>query len=118
MRRSHVLLVAILCALSLSARGQSVVIFRNCDHDWSIHYGTNQYGLVQETRAWENGIPSPVITTIWLGSRSYSVNHTIWPVAGVIVIPFVCLCWLLPYAFGSIFRPDKKPPPPNPSPPP
>src|SRR5690242_3360935 len=75
MRRGSAILVAILCALSLSARSQTVVTLFKCDHDWSIHYGTNRYGLVQESWSGVPGAFRPsTITTIWLGSRSFSVN--------------------------------------------
>ena len=119
MRRSHALLVAILCALSLPARGQALVFIVRCDHDWSIHYGTNRYGLDQESSIYYSDPPlSNTSTRIWFGSRQFSVNHTIWVVTAVIALPFICLGWLCYYGFGSVFRADKKPPPPNPSPPP
>lgn len=114
MRRSHAILVAMVCALSLSARGQAYV-YAIVDHDWAIHYRTEQYGLIQTHFFPGDSTP---YTKICFGSRQFTVRHTVWPVAGVIVIPLVCFAWLLTYGLGSLFKPDKKPPPPNPSPPP
>ncbi len=114
MRRSSAILIAILCALSSPARGQALVVW-TVDHDWTIHYRTQQYGLVQTSLY---GDASKAPTTICFGSSRFTVNHTIWPVAGAIIIPIVCLGWLLFHGLGSIYKPDKKPPPPNPSPPP
>lgn len=119
MRHGQLLLAAILWAISVPARGQHTVFIENCDHDWSIQHGANRYGLVQESDIFpDEPSSSHSWTTIYFGSRYRVVHHTIWPVAGAVVIPLVCLCWFLLYGLGSIFKPDKKPPSPNPSPPP
>ena len=117
LRYSHAILVTIFCAFSLPARGQALV-HSSVDHDWTIHYRMQRYGLVQVTILASPPSPSWTHTTIWLGSRHFSVNHTIWPVAGVISISIISFGWLFYFGLGSIFKPDKKPPPPKPSPPP
>jgi hypothetical protein len=114
----HAILIALFCGLSVSARAQSTM-WQQCDHNWAISYGSNYYGLKQHT--WV-GVemetpPNPTSTTIYFGSRTVTFNTRAWQIVAIFFAVLLPVVWLIIYGIGSVTKPAKKHPPPNPSPP-
>jgi hypothetical protein len=112
MRRSYALLVAFVCALSLSARAQYVVTFPITDHDWVVRYSSNQYGLLQQTYL-RGKIAYQTETTLYFGSHSRTFHTTVWPLLAAFIAVLLPIAWLITYGIGSLATPAKKHPPPS-----
>jgi hypothetical protein len=117
MYRRRAILIALLCVLTPSAHAQDPVLFESCDHNWVIHYCSNQYGLKQDTLNDLSNHSINTTTTIYFGSYSRTFNTTVWPIVAIFFAVLSPVIWLITYGIGSVTRPAKKHPPPITSPP-
>jgi hypothetical protein len=94
--------------------------FDGCDHDWTVHFGSNPYGLLQMSGGrlvTTNGDPVPEkFTYIICGSHIAVLHTSVWPILGCAAVVLLLIVVLVTYGFAAFARPAKQNPPPNLSP--